>query len=82
LKHDDHPYPDEEQKRLLCELTKLSREQLDHWFINARRRFLKEKPSAPKGNGNSSTAPSAKEESNNSSKKKPAKTSPVKSGTS
>ncbi|KAJ3375237.1 hypothetical protein GGF31_004355 [Allomyces arbusculus] len=49
-KHENHPYPDEEQKKLLCELTKLSREQLDHWFINARRRFLKDTKAAREGN--------------------------------
>ncbi|KAL7747514.1 hypothetical protein RI367_007106 [Sorochytrium milnesiophthora] len=43
--HMDDPYPTEEQKRILCSLTDLNKGQLDHWFINARRRLVKRAPS-------------------------------------
>jgi len=35
------PYPNEEQKNMLCESTGLGNAQLCNWFINARRRIIK-----------------------------------------
>eukprot|EP00842_Homolaphlyctis_polyrhiza_P006503 jgi/Hompol1/6854/HPOL_000364-RA len=33
-----HPYPTEETKRILCEQTGMTKNQLNNWFINGRRR--------------------------------------------
>jgi hypothetical protein len=35
--HLNHPYPSEEQRQQLCEITGLSRKQLRVWFIDTRR---------------------------------------------
>lgn len=37
----EHPYPNEDTKRKLCEESQLSLEQLNTWFINARQRYVK-----------------------------------------
>ncbi|UZJ54423.1 hypothetical protein CBS101457_003743 [Exobasidium rhododendri] len=47
LDHASHPYPTEDEKRRLCDLTGLSISQVSNWFINARRRIL-----VPQGSGN------------------------------
>jgi hypothetical protein len=39
--HEDHPYPTEAEKRNLSEKTGLNMTQINNWFINARRRYLK-----------------------------------------
>jgi len=36
----ENPYPTEAEKEYLCELTNLTRAQLNQWFINGRRRIL------------------------------------------
>lgn len=41
LENIENPYPSEETKRSLCEATDLSRNQLQNWFTNTRKRFLK-----------------------------------------
>ncbi|XP_022666755.1 homeobox protein PKNOX2-like isoform X2 [Varroa jacobsoni] len=38
--HVVHPYPSEEEKKLIAEQTNLSLLQVNNWFINARRRIL------------------------------------------
>ncbi|CEG73628.1 Putative AhpA [Rhizopus microsporus] len=38
--HSGHPYPTEEEKKLLVQRTNLSLNQISNWFINARRRLL------------------------------------------
>lgn len=38
--HAKHPYPTEEEKRLLRVETNLTLNQISNWFINARRRIL------------------------------------------
>ncbi|KAG8930109.1 hypothetical protein FRC02_004593 [Tulasnella sp. 418] len=40
LDHADHPYPTEEEKKMLCAWTGLSISQVSNWMINARRRIL------------------------------------------
>ncbi|KAG9051668.1 hypothetical protein FS837_000056 [Tulasnella sp. UAMH 9824] len=40
LEHADHPYPNEQEKKMLCEKTGLTMHQLSNWMINARRRIL------------------------------------------
>src|SRR5258708_7152427 len=34
MAHKSHPYPDEEEKRMLCEQTKLNMVQVSNWMIN------------------------------------------------
>ena len=38
--HSSHPYPTDSEKDWLCTATGLSLQQLNNWFINARRRIL------------------------------------------
>nr|XP_053629749.1 uncharacterized protein LOC128686743 isoform X1 [Cherax quadricarinatus] len=38
--HHHHPYPDDDQKVFLMQQTGLSAQQINQWFINARRRLL------------------------------------------
>jgi hypothetical protein len=38
--HKDNPYPNEEEKSRFCRETGLSTQQINNWFINARRRNL------------------------------------------
>lgn len=38
--HISHPYPTEEEKQQLCQVTGLTMNQISNWFINARRRRL------------------------------------------
>lgn len=38
--HSYHPYPNDEEKTELCYQTNLTLQQLNNWFINARRRIL------------------------------------------
>ncbi|KAG8733162.1 hypothetical protein FRC11_008305 [Ceratobasidium sp. 423] len=40
LSHADHPYPTEEEKKMLCNVTSLTLSQVSNWMINARRRIL------------------------------------------
>ncbi|CAE6503894.1 unnamed protein product [Rhizoctonia solani] len=40
LGHADHPYPTEEEKKMLCNVTSLTLSQVSNWMINARRRIL------------------------------------------
>ncbi|KAG8685071.1 hypothetical protein FRC09_014978, partial [Ceratobasidium sp. 395] len=40
LSHADHPYPTEEEKKMLCNVTGLTLSQVSNWMINARRRIL------------------------------------------
>ena len=40
FQHLVHPYPTEEEKRLLAQQTNLNLTQVNNWFINARRRIL------------------------------------------
>lgn len=37
----DHPYPDAEQKEIMCRLTGMTIKQIENWMANARRRLLK-----------------------------------------
>jgi len=39
--HLEHPYPTEEEKAVLAEDTGLTVKQINYWFTNSRRRFLK-----------------------------------------
>ncbi|CAD6890936.1 unnamed protein product [Tilletia controversa] len=39
--HRDHPYPSDQEKREMTQITKLDLRQLNNWFINARRRVLR-----------------------------------------
>ncbi|KZT60288.1 hypothetical protein CALCODRAFT_408438, partial [Calocera cornea HHB12733] len=36
MKHADHPYPTEEEKKDMCRHTGLHMTQLSNWFINVR----------------------------------------------
>lgn len=38
LEHLNNPYPNVQEKKLLLELTGLTKVQLSNWFINVRRR--------------------------------------------
>lgn len=40
MDHAAHPYPNEDEKRNLCDRTGLTISQVSNWFINARRRIL------------------------------------------
>jgi hypothetical protein len=40
--HQEDPFPTESEKVKLCKKTNLSMLQLNNWFINARRRYLKQ----------------------------------------
>ena len=40
FQHLVHPYPSEEEKRMLAQQTNLNLTQVNNWFINARRRIL------------------------------------------
>jgi len=39
--HRDNPYPTQEEKDVISKETQLSMKQINNWFINARRRYLK-----------------------------------------
>ncbi|KAE8268230.1 hypothetical protein A4X09_0g4114 [Tilletia walkeri] len=39
--HRDHPYPSDQEKRDMAQYTNLDLRQLNNWFINARRRVLR-----------------------------------------
>jgi len=41
MAHKEHPYPSPEEKQHFVERTGLSLQQVDYWFINARRRILR-----------------------------------------
>nr|KAJ3423018.1 hypothetical protein HK105_004193 [Polyrhizophydium stewartii] len=41
--HRSHPYPSEDAKKHMCNVTGLNLTQLNNWFINARRRYLVKK---------------------------------------
>lgn len=41
--HKENPYPSEEEKQNLLKQTNLSKRQLENWFVNARKRHLKQK---------------------------------------
>ncbi len=41
--HSDHPFPNDDEKDMLVLQTGLTFEQLQDWFINARRRYVKRK---------------------------------------
>ena len=36
--HSTHPYPTYQEKQYLCRITRLSRRQVENWFMNHRRR--------------------------------------------
>jgi len=38
--HQDNPYPNDDEKEALMESTKLTINQINYWFTNARRRLL------------------------------------------
>lgn len=40
MEHAGHPYPSEDEKKMLCGITGLTLTQTSNWFINARRRIL------------------------------------------
>ena len=39
-KHQDNPYPNDDEKEMLIQKTKLTINQINFWFTNARRRIL------------------------------------------
>ncbi len=39
--HKENPYPDDNEKLQLMQQTKLSKKQVENWFVNARKRYLK-----------------------------------------
>jgi hypothetical protein len=39
-KHQDNPYPNDDEKEMLIQKTKLTINQINYWFTNARRRIL------------------------------------------
>ena len=38
--HQDNPYPNDDEKEMLINKTKLTINQINYWFTNARRRIL------------------------------------------
>ncbi|KAF8337464.1 uncharacterized protein EI90DRAFT_2898723, partial [Cantharellus anzutake] len=36
MEHKQHPYPDETEKKMLCEKTGLTMNQISNWMINVR----------------------------------------------
>ncbi|KDQ11109.1 hypothetical protein BOTBODRAFT_114847, partial [Botryobasidium botryosum FD-172 SS1] len=36
MAHTEHPYPSEDEKRMLCRQTSLSMSQVSNWMINVR----------------------------------------------
>ena len=38
--HQDNPYPNDDEKEMLIAKTKLTINQINYWFTNARRRIL------------------------------------------
>ena len=46
MEHAGHPYPTEDEKKMLCSVTGLTLTQTANWFINARRRILVPAPCA------------------------------------
>lgn len=38
--HRDNPYPNDDEKYMLIQQTKLTMAQINYWFTNARRRIL------------------------------------------
>lgn len=40
LKNIDHPYPSDEVKEKLCQMTGLNKKQIQNWFINTRKRYV------------------------------------------
>ena len=38
--HEDNPYPNDDEKEMLIRRTKLTINQINYWFTNARRRIL------------------------------------------
>jgi len=38
--HQDNPYPNDDEKEALIESTRLTMNQINYWFTNARRRLL------------------------------------------
>jgi len=38
--HRDNPYPNDDEKEALIESTRLTMNQINYWFTNARRRLL------------------------------------------
>ncbi|KAI8614306.1 homeobox KN domain-containing protein, partial [Chytriomyces sp. MP71] len=40
MEHQHEPYPNEEEKKMMSVETGLNLNQINDWFINARRRYL------------------------------------------
>eukprot|EP00970_Alexandrium_tamarense_P001169 scaffold126_cov114-Alexandrium_tamarense.AAC.2 len=59
-KHINYPYPSEQEKAEIMAKTGIEPKQLTNWFVNNRKRYLKQREQQPTTNGASNPAPAQK----------------------
>jgi hypothetical protein len=45
--HQDHPYPNEDEKKSIAQKAGIREDQVSNWFVNVRKRYWKS-PGVPK----------------------------------